>query len=290
MALLAASCYAPSPPAGAPCGASGACPSPLVCSPATHTCERTAVDAAVASDIRPDLQVLPDAPPDAASCGMHDEDGDGVPDGCDNCPVDANAGQRDSDGDGVGDACDPHPGMKDRIAYFNAFDANDLTGWAVQGATISNDQVHLVVGSSGAAYAYAPFTSSGGVLDTYATVDALHSNSYHTIEAVAQHTAGMTNGYRCAFADANAPGTLRTQIQSFVTPYDVAGGAQTGTLAVGTSGDLYFQFGPALDCSTTTPAEDVTAPISDTETAPVGMLTQYADASYDYIIVYELVP
>lgn len=35
-----------------------------------------------------------------------DGDGDGVPDGADNCPQAANADQADSDGDGIGDACD----------------------------------------------------------------------------------------------------------------------------------------------------------------------------------------
>ncbi|MGE5185992.1 MAG: LamG domain-containing protein [Acidobacteriota bacterium] len=51
LATLAA-CYAPTPPAGSPCDP-GACPSGLVCSPATHTCEVTAV--------------APDAPADTAS-------------------------------------------------------------------------------------------------------------------------------------------------------------------------------------------------------------------------------
>ena len=36
-------------------------------------------------------------------------DGDGVPDGTDNCPNVANADQVDSDGDGTGDACDLFP-------------------------------------------------------------------------------------------------------------------------------------------------------------------------------------
>lgn len=35
-----------------------------------------------------------------------DADGDGVPDGADNCPSTANPGQEDADGDGTGDACD----------------------------------------------------------------------------------------------------------------------------------------------------------------------------------------
>ncbi|MCU7852791.1 MAG: thrombospondin type 3 repeat-containing protein, partial [Candidatus Thiodiazotropha sp. (ex Monitilora ramsayi)] len=36
-----------------------------------------------------------------------DDDGDGVADGVDNCPINANPTQTDTDGDGIGDACDP---------------------------------------------------------------------------------------------------------------------------------------------------------------------------------------
>ena len=40
-------------------------------------------------------------------CQRTDRDGDGVPDGCDNCLIRRNADQADTDGDGTGDACEP---------------------------------------------------------------------------------------------------------------------------------------------------------------------------------------
>jgi hypothetical protein len=47
---------------------------------------------------------------DSEAKSSTDDDGDGVPDGDDNCPGVPNAGQRDGDGDGLGDACDGSPG------------------------------------------------------------------------------------------------------------------------------------------------------------------------------------
>jgi hypothetical protein len=62
-------------------------------------------------------------PDGAAGCvGMarHDEDSDGVVDGCDVCPQVADTEQADGDGDGVGDACDPGLGAQ-RLVFFDPF-------------------------------------------------------------------------------------------------------------------------------------------------------------------------
>lgn len=48
---------------------------------------------------------------DIDECGAGaDSDGDGAPDACDNCLLDANADQADADGDSLGAVCDPCPG------------------------------------------------------------------------------------------------------------------------------------------------------------------------------------
>ncbi len=57
------------------------------------------------------LAVFVGACPSSSHQGQEDGDGDGVPDGQDNCPGLANADQGDQDGDGVGDVCDMEPLM-----------------------------------------------------------------------------------------------------------------------------------------------------------------------------------
>lgn len=53
-----------------------------------------------------------------------DEDGDGLPDGCDVCPGVVDPAQGDRDGDGVGDACDPHAEPRDHLAMFDGFNVD----------------------------------------------------------------------------------------------------------------------------------------------------------------------
>src|SRR5688500_12421103 len=62
-------CYAPQPQPGAPC-ANGACPDGLICSPATSTCERTAVDVDATQPVDASNDAARDAPLDAAPMAL----------------------------------------------------------------------------------------------------------------------------------------------------------------------------------------------------------------------------
>ncbi len=68
VATVLAGCYSPHPQPGAPCP-SGTCPGPLVCSPATRTCETTAIDAPRA-DTRASDAAVDARPIDAAATAM----------------------------------------------------------------------------------------------------------------------------------------------------------------------------------------------------------------------------
>ncbi|MBL0214009.1 MAG: thrombospondin type 3 repeat-containing protein [Myxococcales bacterium] len=97
-----------------------------------------------------------DAGDDALGCAIgHDEDADGVDDGCDNCPQTPNPTQSDhletdmgSVADGVGDACDPHPTVAgDRVESFLSFAAPGISEtWRSPGASTTFDGDALVFG------------------------------------------------------------------------------------------------------------------------------------------------
>ena len=63
-----------------------------------------------------------------------DSDGDGVPDGSDNCPSVANADQTNTDGDGEGDACDSDDDNDGKADGSDSCAAGD-TGWTSNGTT-----------------------------------------------------------------------------------------------------------------------------------------------------------
>jgi hypothetical protein len=318
LAALAAGCYGPTPPTGSPCGATP-CPTPLVCAPATSTCERAPADGRPL-DATPGDGAPPaiDAPTDAAGL-PGDQDGDGVPDVHDNCPMIANADQHDhdhdghgdacdrcphlpdaldpdGDGDGVGDACDPHPTTAGDVRalwdgfYGPSLDPNVWNTATAAGAWSTPNGVLLEQDptiKNGSLLTTASF--SNPTITTSATLNALANNVMSRGLGISAGDLGASQYYDCTLTAANA---------ATVVISTLAGGAAHNSSAAWTTtfvaGDTFIvseqvRTGGLVGASCTVVAPGapvVTATTSaGPSTGPIGFVTRSVSASYDYVFV-----
>ncbi len=144
-----------------------------------------------------------------------DLDGDGVDDGCDNCPMVVNAGQYDNDTDGRGDVCDVS--MKDIWGY------SDTSIYAVG----DNNTILEYNGTY--------FTPMATTLTTRETINSVWGGGWISFAAA---TNGRLLG-RAEWLPTQPWGTFNTGIQE--TLYSVHGCASNDVYAVGDNGTiLYF--------------------------------------------------
>ena len=233
---------------------------------------------------------------------QRDHDADGIGDHCDPCPHRIDDGI-DGDGDGVGDACDPNPAVAgERIAYFEGF--YDEVAWKP------------VIGGDA-------WTSEGGALHQHATdrdyqlvrddqdlgdvvVEVRARINQVTGDASARRSMGIVAGYRgtddywyCGLAaTSGAAGEVNAGKVSFdlFEPFRFntvgwnappIGAYQILRTELHATGDA-----TSIECRV---ARDALASVAtyttnDDAIGDVGLRTNGADASFDYIFVVVRTP
>jgi hypothetical protein len=247
-----------------------------------------------------------------ASAATGDTDGDGVPDATDNCAALANADQHDHDGDGRGDACDVCPHLVDAGGDADADSVGDACD---PRPTQTGDRIALFEGFYGPV-AWTPVIGDAWTVET----GALHETDTTMQHQIVTGSADVSNVFVEARVKVAAvsPSTQSRKSAGVVlgyhdpSTYFFCGLAAPGgavELEGGRVGDGQYNYNQAyyqpqmpsdwttiqarivqpqggvahLDCG----AADVVTGYDDDADAlgDVGLRTNGADASFDYIFV-----
>lgn len=136
----------------------------------------------------------------------HDEDGDGLDDGCDPCPF-ADDNDTDADGDGIAGVCDPDPVAANTVLKFTGFEGDDAE-LVLTGGVIEDDAFHV----TGTAMAGAVLWGSGidrAWVVAGVTVDQIDTAGFRevgvVVDAAPVPAAMLPNGTYCAVGEADVP-------------------------------------------------------------------------------------
>jgi hypothetical protein len=236
---------------------------------------------------------------DAACVGttMHDEDGDGVVDSCDNCPSVANANQSDTGeqnaggvADGVGDACDPRPAAGgDSILLFDPFTSGQIGGdWQVNGGTWQAGADTIAETATGNAQELdrVSFANINDYLvETQVTLDALPTTDSRAT-LVSRMTTSSHNGWGCAV------------MQNVLIFSQIANGEAgesnppSVSIPAPTVGSRYRiqtgGYGTNLYCRLPDSGHDVPRTSSTYPSGVPGLRSYAAATTFEYLLVYRL--
>jgi hypothetical protein len=225
---------------------------------------------------------------------VNDEDGDGMLDDVDPCPISAN--NTDTDGDTVGDVCEPLAGNVDKIIRFEGFsqttfpsDATKIGNW-----TISGGKAHIVSGQNIASSLTFPITSPIGIRETViarVTVDGLFSTPSDPTGAGVVTRASIDGGagIQCAIGRDAASGTDHFLLVKVASAADARMTSNASIATPGTSAVLEITRNPSNDVFSC--IQNGTSSIAQIPGAPVptgslgGIRTRSMSATFDWVMI-----
>jgi hypothetical protein len=248
-----------------------------------------------------DAPAVADAGQDSGCIGTmpsHDEDGDGVLDGCDNCPSVPNADQTDQReiaagfaADGVGDACDPRPSLAgDAIVLFDSFVSVQIgTDWSVYAGTWQSRTDTLVETATSDSQQIDRITFPSAIdylVETRFTLDALPTIDSRATLAFRMDTL-LHNGWGCAVSNRSllAVSTIVNGDQGEMNPPQTAiPPPQVGDrfrIQAGAHGMNVF-------CLLPDTGQRVDRTSLRNPNGVAGLRTHQAAATFEYLLVYRL--
>jgi hypothetical protein len=293
VALVATGCFSPGfADCKVTCASGNGCPDGFSCiSGLCRIGGRTGDCVSSADDAGNDGSGSGDA--DDGGPAVDDEDGDGILDADDLCPISAN--NTDTDGDGVGDACEPIASGNDKILRFENFngatfpaDAIVLGNW-----TISGGKAHIVSAANTASSVTFPITSALNVRETIfarVTVDGLFSTPSDPTGAgiVTRASTNGSEGIQCGLGRDAVSGTDHLLLVKVAAGADTRVNSNPSIATPGTSTILQITRNPTNDTFACNQSGSTTAqiPPSPVPTGALGGIrTRSMSASFDWVMI-----
>lgn len=144
---------------------------------------------------------------DCAEAVDHDEDDDGLDDGCDPCPF-ADDNELDEDGDGIAGVCDPDPIASNSVLKFSGFGVTTDAELTLTGGTIANDVFRVRGGTEAGSVLWGTNMDHVWIVAGI-TVDAIDPSGFReagvVVDASTVAGASLPNGTYCAVGEADVP-------------------------------------------------------------------------------------